>query len=139
MLAMRYQVPQFIDVEDKIFGPLTLKQFIYLVGGIGMSFVIWRTLPLTIAVFLILILGGLSLALAFYRVNDRPFILFMESALKYLVSKRLYLWQANRPVEKKKKIEEKADEVKVPALSESKLRDLAWSLDVKQRRDVGEI
>ena len=27
---MQYQVPQFIEVEDKIFGPLTFKQFLYI-------------------------------------------------------------------------------------------------------------
>ena len=30
---MQYQVPQFIEVEDKIFGPLTFKQLVYVVGG----------------------------------------------------------------------------------------------------------
>jgi hypothetical protein len=39
---MRYQVPQFIDVEDKVIGPLTIKQFIYLAGGAGMCFVIFH-------------------------------------------------------------------------------------------------
>jgi len=32
---MRFEVPQFIEVEDKIFGPFTWKQFIYLMGGEG--------------------------------------------------------------------------------------------------------
>ena len=35
--TMMFSVPQFIDVEDKIIGPLTLKQFIYLAGGAGLS------------------------------------------------------------------------------------------------------
>src|SRR3989344_2665997 len=35
---MEYQVPQFIEVEDKIIGPLTLKQFIYLAGEAGFSY-----------------------------------------------------------------------------------------------------
>ncbi len=33
---MRFEVPQFIDVEDKIFGPFTFKQFLYLAGGAGL-------------------------------------------------------------------------------------------------------
>ena len=47
---MRYQVPQFIDVEDKIFGPLTLKQFLYVAGGSGFSFIIWSILPTYLAI-----------------------------------------------------------------------------------------
>ena len=47
---MRFQVPQFIEVEDKIFGPLTLKQFIYVFGGGGLCFVFYTFLPLILAV-----------------------------------------------------------------------------------------
>ena len=49
-ITMRFQVPQFIEVEDKIFGPLTLKQFIYLAGAGGLVFVLWRVLPLFVAI-----------------------------------------------------------------------------------------
>jgi len=126
---MRYQVPQFIEVEDKIFGPLTLKQFIYLVGGVGMSFVLWRLLPLPIAIFFILLVMGFSAGLAFYRVNNRPFVLFLESLLKYVFSKRLYLWNPKRASEKKEVKKEEAV-TQPPTLSEGRLRDLAWSLDV---------
>ncbi|NCT02072.1 PrgI family protein, partial [Candidatus Parcubacteria bacterium] len=38
---MRFEVPQFIEVEDKIFGPLTWRQFLYLSGGLGMAVVIF--------------------------------------------------------------------------------------------------
>ena len=42
---MRFQVPQFIEIESKIFGPLTLKQFIYLIGGGGIIFILYALLP----------------------------------------------------------------------------------------------
>ena len=42
---MRFQVPQFIEVEDKIFGPLTLKQFLYTAGGAAVGFIIWSIFP----------------------------------------------------------------------------------------------
>ncbi|TSC61742.1 MAG: SsrA-binding protein, partial [Parcubacteria group bacterium Athens0416_74] len=32
---MQFQVPQFIEVEDKIVGPLTFKQFVFIAGGLG--------------------------------------------------------------------------------------------------------
>ena len=40
-ILMRFSVPQFIDVEDKIFGPLTLKQGIYRVGAVGAAYLIY--------------------------------------------------------------------------------------------------
>ncbi|MAF59653.1 MAG: PrgI family protein [Candidatus Pacebacteria bacterium] len=130
---MRYQVPQFIEVEDKIFGPLTLKQFIYLVGGAGLCFVLWRLLPLFIAVFFIAPVAAFSIALAFYKINNRPLIDTIEYAFKYGLSSKLYLWEENRRKKPSKKKEEvvKKPLVEVPKMSQSRLKDLAWSLDIK--------
>ena len=72
---MQYQTPQFIDVEDKIFGPLTVRQFVYLAGGAGLSFILFQLLPFLIAIILIGGVAALSLALAFYKINNKPFIL----------------------------------------------------------------
>lgn len=133
---MRFQVPQFIEIEDKIFGPLTIKQFIYLAGGAGLSFIIFRFLNyLIIAIPLIVIVMAVSLALAFYQVNNKPLINMAQSAFGYYVSSKLYLWK------KKDKSPEKAKEetttsglppIYVPKLSKSKLHDLSWSLDIKE-------
>ena len=82
---MRYSVPQFIDIEDKIFGPFTFKQFLYLAGGGGMSFLLWKLLPHFFAVILILPIAGLSLALTFYKVNEKPFSYILEAYLKYVM------------------------------------------------------
>ena len=46
---MHFQTPQFIEIEDKIFGPLTLKQFIYLAGAAGLSFTAYSLLPVPLA------------------------------------------------------------------------------------------
>nr|HPI66783.1 PrgI family protein [Candidatus Paceibacterota bacterium] len=71
---MQFRVPQFIDIEDKLFGPLTFKQFIYLAGGAGLVFVIYKTIPLVFAIFLMIPVAGLAAALAFYKPNGKPFI-----------------------------------------------------------------
>lgn len=132
---MRFQVPQFIEVEDKIFGPLTIKQFVYLAGGAGLAFMFYRVFPFFIAIFFITIVAAFSLALAFYKVNDRfPFIYIVEAAFKYIVSGKLYIWKKEnkKPVSKRQEIEELRKTVTVPKLSESKLKDLTWSLDINE-------
>ncbi len=131
---MRFQVPQFIEVESKIFGPLTLKQFIYLAGGAGIIFLLYAALPFFIMIFLALPVGALSLALAFYKVNNRPFIKIIESAFHYGSSPKIYIW---RKRETKKEPEKKEPEktsapIYVPKLTKSKLKELAWSLDIKE-------
>jgi hypothetical protein len=70
---MRFEVPQFIEIEDKIFGPFTWKQFVYLAGGIGLSAVIFFAAPFIVFVLIGVPLGGLAILLAFYPVNNRPF------------------------------------------------------------------
>lgn len=133
---MEYQVPQFIEVEDKIFGPFTLKQFIYIAGGIGLSVVIFLYVPLIFAIILIAPIAALTGALAFYKVNNKPFIEILEAGLTYYTKGKLFLW---------KKEEAKAPEAPAapPAvavetrqklgLTQGKLHDLAWSLDIKDQ------
>ncbi len=134
---MRFQVPQFIEVEDKIFGPLTIKQFIYLVGGAGLSFIAYTLIGnIFISVIFILPIMGLSLALAFYKVNNKPLINVIEAAFNYFVSNKLYIWKKiDKPIENKARENPAGDLTSnfyIPKLSDSKLKDLTWSLDIKQ-------
>ncbi|MDB9944370.1 PrgI family protein [bacterium] len=90
---MRFEVPQFIEVEDKIFGPFTWKQFIYLAGGAGIALITYFTLPLFLFVLIGIPLSALAGFLAFHKVNNRPFSIFLESIFHYVSNKKLYLWK----------------------------------------------
>ncbi len=149
---MQFQVPQFIEVEDKIFGPLTFKQFVYLAGGAGMGYVLWRILPIYLAAPLIAAIVGLGAALAFFKYNGRPFILALEHGFFFYMRSKLYLWSNEQRAPTPKAVldtPQNRGQVYVPKLSESKLHDLAWSLDIKERiaagvspgeeRDTGEL
>jgi|SRR3989338_1783327 len=135
---MRFQIPQFIEVEDRIFGPLTLKQFIYLAGGAGICFALYRFLNIFIAIPLILAAAGFALALAFYRMNGRAFISVLESAFHFFRGNRLYIWRKvpKTPTGKDFKSAEEMP-ITVPRLSESKLKDLTWSLDIYDQTGPG--
>lgn len=90
---MRFEVPQFIEIEDKIFGPFTWRQFVYLSGGAGLGVVLFFTAPFAIFILVGLPLGALAFLLAFYPVNNRPFSLFLEAMVGYFQRTRLYLWR----------------------------------------------
>lgn len=90
---MRFEVPQFIEIEDKIFGPLTWRQFLYLGGGLGMAVVMFLMLPLIIFAIFGIPLALLAGALAFYPINSRPFSYFLESFVNYITKDKLYLWR----------------------------------------------
>ena len=131
---MRYQVPQFIEVEDKIFGQLTLKQFLYVSGGAAIGFILWSSLPQFLALLIGLPVVGFFLALAFYQSNGRPFILTVESAVKYFFATKLYIWKKAEKKPEAVAVEKNtAAELYVPKLSDSKLRDLTWSLDINEK------
>lgn len=137
---MQFQVPQFIEVEDKIVGPLTFKQFVFIAGGLGMAYVLWRLLPLFAAGPLVIAVLGLAAALAFFQVNGRPFILALENGFYYILHPKLYLWNNQRSKNagvKKASEPSRSPEVYVPKLSESRLHELAWSLDIKERIAAG--
>lgn len=142
---MQFKVPQFLEIEDKIFGPFTFKQFVYLAGGAGLCFVLFKLMGLLFGIIPMLIVAGISLALTFYRPNNKPFIDMIEAGFKYTTQSKLYIWK-RRTVKKsellqassQKKEEEQENE---PRLGRSKLRDLAWSLDVldvKKPTNMGE-
>jgi len=128
---MQFKVPQFLEIEDKIFGPFTFKQFVYLAGGAGICFVLYRTLGFVLGAIPILAIGGFALALAFYRPNNKPFIHMVEAGFKYFFQDKLYVWKRAREEEKQaEKKEIVPPQIREARLSGSKLRDLAWSLDV---------
>ncbi|MFT6829771.1 MAG: hypothetical protein ACJAV6_000606 [Candidatus Paceibacteria bacterium] len=131
---MRFEVPQFINIPDKLFGPFTFKQAIYLVGGGGLIFVINKTMPFFVTVVLGAPIAAFSLALVFYRPNGRPFIHMVESFLIFSFSHKFYLWR-QRDVEpgaqEVTQIHEAfPEEGSIQEDKRQKISDLAWSLDI---------
>lgn len=133
---MQFHVPQYIDVEDKVFGKFSLAQVVYLAGGGGIGYMIW------VKVFfpLNLLLAGsvivFAAALAFFPEQKfgKPFIQIVEAAFNYVIRIKLYTWK--RVPKKPIKIEELPDNVfaqsstVIPNISKSKLKDMSWSVDV---------
>ena len=134
---MRFQVPQFIGVEDKIFGPLTIRQFVYLAGGAGLIIILLNTsfIPKFIAIFLSVPVGLFSLALAFYKYDQyKPFIEVVENAFSNFFRDKLYLWkkEERKPTPTAQQTEDESS-MYVPKLGDSKLRDMTWSLDTNKK------
>lgn len=103
---MQYQVPQFIETEDRIVGPLTLKQFIYIVITAAVSVLLYFITNFTFWLIMTVIVGGAGSALAFIRINGQPLLRLMFSAFRYLWQPQIYIWQpelvpAHEPPEQK--------------------------------------
>lgn len=133
---MRFQVPQFIEVEDKIFGPFTLKQFVYLAGAVGIIIVLIKFLPTFIAIMIAVPVVGVALGLAFFKVNSRPFIITLESMFKFLIGQKLYIWKKEEKQATPGSRGGSSPQISLPHLSNSKLKDLSWSLDVTKSSGI---
>ena len=130
---MQYQVPQFVDLEDRIIGPLTLKQFLYLAFAAAVLFVLWFLLNFYIWTMIAIPVVAFAAAFAFLKINDRPFVYFFLSFIKYFAKPKLYIFSSTPKEMKKEFIPEK--QVEVPAIIEnkltpSKLKELALNLDI---------
>ncbi len=132
---MRYQVPQFIEFDSKIIGPLTFKQFIYILGGIGGTYIIYKIFGIFPGILLMLVLWALAGSLAFVKVNNKSFVDVLAAGFSYMTRSKLYIWKKiDKPVTAEEQVQktDTADSFLAPSLSQSRLKDLAWSLDVNK-------
>ncbi len=137
-MTQQYQVPQFITVEDKIIGPFTIKQFLYIGSAALLILALYQFFFGFVFYFLAILIGALGASLAFLKINEQPLPLVTKNFLFYLLRPKLYTWKKEPPIKSKVKEEVKKQEVLIrgmPTLSESKLTDLAWSLDIKSKRE----
>ncbi len=87
------QVPQFINMEAKIIGPLTLRQFLFLAAGGGLIFGLNFILQSGLWIIVSLIIAALSISLAFVKINEQPLYKILINAFKFYISPRLYTWK----------------------------------------------
>lgn len=136
---MQFQVPQNIDMEDKIVGPLTLIQFLYLLGGGLVVYLLFQSLATDyFAIFLLLgiPIALIALALAFFKIQEQPLSHFIVAGFTYLTQPKVRLWrrQTNfQPILTAPIKEEKPVSV-LPQkhLGKSELESLALNLDTQQ-------
>ncbi len=90
---MQFQIPQFIEIEDKIAGPLTLKQLLFLLGAGGLSVVSYFIFTFWLWLIITAILAAISVSFAFLKYNGQPMLKIAIIALGFLWKPRLYVWK----------------------------------------------
>ncbi len=94
---MRYQVPQFVDIQDRIIGPLTLKQFLYYVVAALLLLPVYALADLGLFLALAIPVVGVAALFAHVRWRGQNFAELLANLMKYFTGDRLYIWrrQAN--------------------------------------------
>lgn len=135
---MEFKVPQKIDVEDKLVGPLTLRQFLKLLVGVGLTYLVYTYLrAIGLPTFLVLFILAPVIAffglLTFYKVNEQPFEKFLLSALSFYFKPRKRIWKriAEKEKPEAKFIPQKPSPPTQKVVRKSQLEELAYILDTK--------
>jgi hypothetical protein len=91
---MQFQIPQFIETESKIIGPLSLKQFAYMGIAGFMVFILFYVLETFVWIFFSVIIVGAAFALAFIRFNGQKLPTVIVSVARYFWRPKFFLWKA---------------------------------------------
>jgi hypothetical protein len=136
------KVPQRIDMEDKVIGPLTLGQFFYLLFGGLFIYLLnaWTAHSLLRLLFYpaALIIGVGSIMLAFVKVQDRPFVFFLLSLVEFMRRPKTRYWmqgdhqKLTKIVANKKAVEEAAPHKE---FDRERVSDLAKVIDTQAGAD----
>ena len=97
---MRFNVPQFIDIEDTIVGPLTFKQFFLLIGGGAALALLWWLFELWFVLLVGVPLAGALAAIIFLKINGRPLTKIFPAWLSYWLNPRFYVWKKDQRINK---------------------------------------
>lgn len=125
-------VPQFLDVETKIIGPITLRQFLILLTTVLADFLVYR---LFLNVFAVIALGvpilGIGITFAFAKVNGQAFHYVVLSMIQTLRRPMVRVWDkslSDAELRAGLKKEEEKPVIETPKkrpLEQSRLSDIA--------------
>lgn len=131
----QFVVPQFIDVEDKIFGPVTTRQFIILLVAGLFLFVTYKLADLSLFIFFLATIGGSALILAFVKINGQSFHYFLLNLFQTLRRPSRRVWykmntkEELQELRKGEKVVEMEKVAEIPRLSYNRIRDLSLAVN----------
>lgn len=132
---MLFNVPQFIDIEDKIVGPLTAKQLGWLVLGGIVLLVLYNFLDNQAFIISIFIVGGIFGALAFYKPYGQPLITFIINSISFGFRPRVYIWRRLADTAKAHHQAAKTETThrEKKTIDEEKVREISEMLEIRKK------
>lgn len=132
----QYPVPQFTDIEDRIIGRFTIKQFGIIFAAGGIVFAIFsgtKNIPITIVAGILIGLPAVFIAL--FPFNGRPVYNLVPVFFKFLLGPKFFMFHKQsasqirdlKPVETKPDIAEPVSREKAT----SRLKELNYLLEQK--------
>ena len=132
----QFTVPQFIDVEDKIIGPVTTRQFVIMLSGSIGAVICYRLFSFGLFLISTVLILGFCAVFAFIRVNGRPFHLFVLNIIQTLKRSKVRVWNQETFAVREKDFEARDNIIKsAPAaprlFTRSRLNELSLVVDTR--------
>src|SRR3989338_5552976 len=89
---MRFQVPQFIETEEKIIGPFTVKQFVFVAIGGAIFFLLWFAVSPGLFIFLAIPVAIIFFGLALVKISEMPLYMYLFYFINHLISPKKYIY-----------------------------------------------
>jgi len=89
----QFVVPQFIDVEDKVIGPITVRQFIIMLVGGGLIFIAYKLADFALFLLEFVLIAAVTFIIAFIKINGRPIHYFLLNVIQTSKRPKLRIWQ----------------------------------------------
>lgn len=94
---MRFQVPQFVDIEDRIIGPFTLKQFLMYVAAVLLLVPVYLVSDLSLFFTIAIPVLGVAALFAHFRLHGKSLFTVLYNAARFLTHSQMYLWRRGSP------------------------------------------
>ena len=139
-MPQQYVVPQFIDVEDKIIGPITVRQFVLMIVGGLFLFLFYKIFIIPVFIVCAIFIIGIVGLFGFAKVNSHPFHVFLVGVLQTIKRPRRRIWNKELThlvavsKDKKERIQSAAPTVvRKPVVGKSRLAELSLLADTGGR------
>jgi len=133
---MQYGVPQFINIEDKVVGPLTARQTLYLMIGGAILIISFTVFEFVYFAFIFAIVAPIVLAFAFWKPRGITVARWILNIINYFTTPHVYVWRKEpdiklfkAKIQKKKIAVSQKETIGVKRVPKSRIRELAWMLD----------
>ncbi len=90
---MRYQVPQFVDIEDKIIGPLTLKQFLIYVASVMLLVPVYLASDMSFFITIAIPILGTAALFAHFKFHGHSLFTIINNAGVFMFRGQVFVWR----------------------------------------------
>lgn len=137
---MPFVVPKFIEMEPKIVGPFTFRQFVYVGLAGAICFILYFSLGKTnflLFLLLAIILMAGAMTLAFLKIEGRSLPTILKNFLMFSATPKIYIWKKKalppKIIKEKPKPKEKIKETPALKVIESKLKKLSTRVETRTK------